>query len=52
MLPVSTPPNAIVYGSGMVPITAMIRAGIFFDILGGLVIWAGLFILLPLAGLA
>jgi sodium-dependent dicarboxylate transporter 2/3/5 len=52
MLPVSTPPNAIVYGSGMVPITAMIRAGIFFDILGALVIWAGLYILLPLAGLA
>jgi sodium-dependent dicarboxylate transporter 2/3/5 len=52
MLPVSTPPNAIVYGSGMVPITAMIRAGIFFDILGGLVIWAGLCILLPMVGLA
>ncbi len=52
MLPVSTPPNAIVYGSGMVPITAMIRAGIFFDILGALVIWAGLYILLPMAGLA
>jgi sodium-dependent dicarboxylate transporter 2/3/5 len=52
MLPVSTPPNAIVYGSGMVPITAMIRAGIFFDILGGLLIWAGLYILLPMVGLA
>ncbi len=33
MLPVSTPPNAIVYGSGMVPITKMIRAGVFYDIL-------------------
>jgi sodium-dependent dicarboxylate transporter 2/3/5 len=52
MLPVSTPPNAIVYGSGLVPITAMIRAGILFDILGGLVLWAGLYLLLPLAGLA
>jgi len=52
MFPVSTPPNAIVYGSGMVPITAMMRAGIFFDVLGGLLIWAGLYILLPLAGLA
>ncbi len=51
MLPVSTPPNAIVYGSGMVPITSMIRAGIFFDLLGGLVIWAGLYVLLPLVGL-
>ena len=51
MLPVSTPPNAIVYGSGMVPITKMIRAGICFDVLGGLVIWAGLYVLLPLVGL-
>jgi sodium-dependent dicarboxylate transporter 2/3/5 len=51
MLPVSTPPNAIVYGSGMVPITKMIRAGIFFDILGGFVIWIGLRILLPMVGL-
>jgi sodium-dependent dicarboxylate transporter 2/3/5 len=52
MLPVSTPPNAIVYGSGMVPITKMIRAGLVFDVLGGLVIWAGLYLLLPLVGLA
>lgn len=52
MLPVSTPPNAIVYGSGLVPITRMVRAGILFDLLGGLVIWLGLRLLLPLAGLA
>jgi sodium-dependent dicarboxylate transporter 2/3/5 len=51
MLPVSTPPNAIVYGSGMVPITRMIRAGIVFDLLGGLIIWLGLRLLLPLVGL-
>jgi len=51
-LPVSTPPNAIVYGSGMVPITKMIRAGILYDILGGMVIWIGLRIMLPVAGLA
>jgi len=52
MLPVSTPPNAIVYGSGMVPITRMIRAGFLFDVLGGFVLWAGLRLLLPLVGLA
>jgi len=52
MLPVSTPPNAIVYGSGMVPITKMIRAGVLFDIFGGFVIWLGLMILLPMVGLA
>lgn len=31
---------------------AMIRAGFFFDILGGLVIWAGLYLLLSMVGLA
>jgi len=52
MLPVSTPPNAIVYGSGLVPITKMIRAGIIFDMVGGIILWLGLRLLLPLVGLA
>ena len=52
MLPVSTPPNAIVYGSGLVPITKMLRAGTLLDLLGGLLIWVPLRILLPLVGLA
>ncbi len=34
MLPVSTPPNAIIYGSGKVPILKMIRVGFVFDLLG------------------
>ena len=34
MLPVSTPPNAIVYASGYVPITKMIKAGVILDIIG------------------
>jgi sodium-dependent dicarboxylate transporter 2/3/5 len=42
MLPVSTPPNAIVYGSGMIPITSMIKTGFAFDLIGALVIWVGL----------
>jgi sodium-dependent dicarboxylate transporter 2/3/5 len=52
MLPVSTPPNAIVYGSGMVPITKMIRAGVLYDILGVILIWIGLRITLLITGLA
>ncbi len=44
MLPVSTPQNAVVYGSGVVPITKMIRSGISFDLLGGLLV----LLLLPL----
>jgi sodium-dependent dicarboxylate transporter 2/3/5 len=51
MLPVSTPPNAIVYGSGLVPITRMVQAGLIFDILGFMIIWIGLRILCPLLGL-
>lgn len=48
MLPVSTPPNAIVYGSGLIPITRMIRAGLIFDVIGALCIWATVQWLLPL----
>jgi sodium-dependent dicarboxylate transporter 2/3/5 len=32
MLPVSTPPNAIVYGSGYVPMIRMIRTGVVADL--------------------
>ena len=52
MLPVSTPPNAIVYGSGLVPVTKMIKAGVVFDIISIFLIWVMLRILLPLVGLA
>lgn len=34
VLPVSTPPNAIFYSSGKIPITKMIKTGIFIDIIG------------------
>jgi sodium-dependent dicarboxylate transporter 2/3/5 len=34
MLPVSTPPNAIVYASGLIPITKMIRSGVIIDVIG------------------
>lgn len=34
MLPVSTPPNAIVYASGYVPITKMIKTGVYIDFIG------------------
>lgn len=48
MLPISTPPNAIVYSSGRIPIYKMIRTGIVFDILGFFVVLLGLRILYPL----
>jgi sodium-dependent dicarboxylate transporter 2/3/5 len=40
MLPVSTPCNAIVYGSGYVPLKKMVKYGILLDIVGGIVIIA------------
>lgn len=38
MLPVSTPLNAVVYGSGLVPITKMVRSGVTFDVAGAILI--------------
>jgi sodium-dependent dicarboxylate transporter 2/3/5 len=40
MMPISTPPNAIIYSSGHVPITAMMRHGIVLDVIGFVVIVA------------
>jgi sodium-dependent dicarboxylate transporter 2/3/5 len=51
MLPVSVPPNAIVYSSGLVPITKMMRAGILFDLLGFFIVLGCLRVLCPLLGL-
>ncbi len=52
MMPVSTPPNAIVYGSGLVPQREMMRAGLVIDIVGLVVTLVGLRLILPLLGLA
>ncbi|MEZ5426985.1 MAG: DASS family sodium-coupled anion symporter [Pyrinomonadaceae bacterium] len=47
MLPVSTPCNAIVYGSGYIPLMKMVRYGILLDIFGAIVIIALLSLLAP-----
>jgi sodium-dependent dicarboxylate transporter 2/3/5 len=52
MLPVSTPPNAIVYGSGMIPITKMVRSGVVFDVIGAVLIVLGVTVMTQLIGLA
>ena len=51
-LPVSTPPNAIVYGTGLISMRSMIRAGVIFDIIGAILIWTTLRIICPVIGLA
>ncbi|MGP4110443.1 SLC13 family permease [Streptomyces sp. 4N509B] len=50
MLPVSTPQNAIAYGSGLVSITRMIRSGITFDIVGAILIILFLPVMIDVVG--
>lgn len=45
MMPVASPTQAIVFGSGYVPISEMIRAGIWFNILGILIVTLLFFLL-------
>jgi len=48
MLPVSTPPNAVVYGSGCVPLTKMIRHGLVLDVVSILAVIATVCWFVPL----
>lgn len=41
MMPISTPPNAIVYSSGYIPIGSMMRYGVVLDVIGYVVIVIG-----------
>jgi len=38
MLPVATPPNAIIYGSRHIPISKMVKIGFFMNIIGSVII--------------
>jgi len=51
MLPVATPPNAIIYGSGMIPLPQMMKHGLWLNLAGILLIWASINFLVPLVGL-
>jgi sodium-dependent dicarboxylate transporter 2/3/5 len=42
MMPVSTPCNAIVYGSGRVPLRAMMASGAIIDVAGAITVTAGI----------
>jgi sodium-dependent dicarboxylate transporter 2/3/5 len=47
VFPVSTPPNAIVFGTGRVPLTRMIRAGALLDVACIVVVWTGILLMRP-----
>lgn len=47
MLPVATPPNAVVFGSGYLRIPDMIRAGVLMNIISIILITAATYLLLP-----
>ena len=47
MLPISTPTNAIVYSSGYIPLSRMIKYGALLDVIGILVIFLGALLLVP-----
>ncbi|KAA3661696.1 MAG: anion transporter, partial [Calditrichaeota bacterium] len=47
MLPVATPPNATIYGSGKITISEMMRAGIWLNIIFIFIITALVYMLSP-----
>lgn len=50
MLPVSTPPNAIVFSSGLIPVRRMIRFGVVLDLLGLAVVTAAILLYFRILG--
>lgn len=53
MLPVATPPNAIVFSSGSISMTGMVKAGFFMNLIGILLVTLFMyFLVIPLFGVS
>jgi sodium-dependent dicarboxylate transporter 2/3/5 len=50
MMPISTPCNAIVYGSGQVPLRAMMRSGAILDVAGAITVVVAMLAAARIAG--
>ncbi|RFA34069.1 anion transporter [Virgibacillus dokdonensis] len=48
MLPVATPPNAVVFGSGYLRIPDMVKAGVTLNIIGSILVTLAIYFLLPM----
>jgi sodium-dependent dicarboxylate transporter 2/3/5 len=48
MLPVATPPNAVVFGSGYLKIEEMVKNGFWMNVISILIVAAAVYFLLPL----
>ena len=48
MLPVATPPNAVVFGSNYLKISDMVKVGIFMNIISIIIIFSMVYFLLPI----
>jgi sodium-dependent dicarboxylate transporter 2/3/5 len=48
MLPVATPPNAVVFGSNYLKISDMIRVGILMNIISIIIIFMMVYFILPI----
>lgn len=51
MLPVATPPNAIIYGSGLIRLPQMMKIGFWLNLIGIAIIWLSIGFLIPSLGL-
>src|SRR5690606_13398198 len=50
MLPVATPPNAMVYGSGYIPLSKMIKTGAWLNLVGAIIIFGFMMLYMEFRG--